>query len=109
MGHGRFLSGPNIVDHQRLPIAEQAGEVAWAVLGLETIVTSNGTSRWQRPAHRRHPLDVAAELELLGEQRLSRPPVLDALVRDADGTFAGELIGGHKDFGFGVHARSPEC
>ena len=97
-----------IVDHQCLLIAEQAGEVTWAVFGLETIVTGNRTSRWQRPAHRRHPLDLATELELLGEQRLSRRPVLDALVGDANGTFAGELIGGDRGRGFGVHGRSPE-
>ena len=97
-----------IVDHQCLLIAEQAGEVTWAVLGLETIVTGNRTSRWQCPAHRRHPLDAAAELELLGEQRLSRRPVLDALVGDANGTFAGKLIGGDQGLGCGVHERSPE-
>src|SRR5262249_11828101 len=97
-----------IVDHQCLLVAEQAGEVTWAVFGLETIVTGDRTSRWQRPAHRRHPLDLAAELELLGEQRLSRLPVLDALIWDANGAFAGEPIGGGQGLGFGVHGRSPE-
>src|SRR6202011_1003703 len=96
-----------VVDHQRLLIAEQAGEVTWAVFGLETIVTGNRTSRWQRPAHRRHPLDLSAELELLCEQRLSRRPVLDALVGDANGTFAGERIGGDQGLGLGVRGRAP--
>ena len=97
-----------IVDHQCLLIAEQAGEVTWAVFGLETIVAGNRTSRWQRPAHRRHPLDLAAELEFLGEQRLSRRPVLEALIGDANGTFAGEPIGRDMGLGFGAHGGSPE-
>src|SRR5438874_2039211 len=42
-----------VVDHQRRLIAEQAGEVARAVFGLETIVAGDRTTRGQRPAHRR--------------------------------------------------------
>ena len=60
-----------VVDHQRLLIAEQACEVTWAVLGLETMVTTENRAFDAVPAVQRLsriPDDHRSEAPLVRQQ-----------------------------------------
>ena len=81
------------VDHQRLLVAEEAGEVGRAVLALEAIVADDRAARRQRPALRRDALDVTAQLDLLGEQRRAGGAILGAFVGYSHRVGAGEFDG----------------
>ena len=58
------------VDDQRLLVAEQVGERDLAALAFEFVFLRHLAARRQRAAQFRDALDVAAQLDLLGEQFL---------------------------------------
>jgi len=75
---------------------EQPGEIDRAVLALEPIIADHLAARRQRPALGGDTFQVAAQLDLLGEKRRARRPVLGALIGESDRAAAGEFVGGNK-------------
>jgi hypothetical protein len=55
--------------HQGLLVAEESCEVGLAVLAFKAIVADDRAAGRQRSPLRRDALDVASQVDLLGEQR----------------------------------------
>ena len=84
-------------------IAEQLRQAdVRAVLGDEEEVVGHLAARRQVAAHLGHPLDVAAQVDLLLEERLARRAVLVGLVRMADRVPLGQFVG-RDQIGHGNH------
>ena len=74
------------------------------MLALEAIVLGHAAARRQVPALLGDALDMAAQLDLLGEQRVAGASVVLALVRVVRPVPGGELRR-RLQFRFGHHAR----
>src|SRR5262249_25308336 len=70
--------------HERRLVAEEIGERDRAALAPEAIVLRHFAARRQRAPLLRDPLDMTPELDLLGQQRIARPPIVITLVRKTD-------------------------
>lgn len=72
------------VGDERRFVAEELGEANGSVLTDEAMVAGHLAPGRQRSALPGHPLDVPAELDLLGQQCRARGAVLGTLVGEAD-------------------------
>jgi hypothetical protein len=72
------------IDHEGLLVAEQVGEADRAFLALEAIILRDLTARRQLPALLGDALEMAAKLDLFGQQRVARLPIFVALIGKMD-------------------------
>jgi len=83
---------PEVGDERVVP-AEQVGEADRPAFLVEKRVVAGRAAGRQRAPHRRDPLEVPAQLDLLGEQRGAGGAVLGAVVRIGLAGLGGELVG----------------
>ncbi|MEJ0066038.1 MAG: hypothetical protein WDM85_11965 [Caulobacteraceae bacterium] len=91
------------VGDQGLLVAEQAGQVGFTVLGHEAIAVRHRGARRQGAALSGDSLDVAAQLDLLGQQSDAGDAVFSALARNADRALARQFVGRRQGFSLDVH------
>src|SRR6185369_3946030 len=72
------------VDRQRLLVPEQIVEGDRAVLAFERVSPGHLAAGRQGATLLRHTLDVATELDFLGEERVARMTIFVAFVREAN-------------------------
>ena len=85
------------VEDERLLVAEQVGEADLAVLALEAVVAGDLAARRQLAALLGHPFDLPAKLDLLGQQRIARLPVVVALIGKMGLLPGRQLFGGAEN------------
>jgi hypothetical protein len=91
------------VDGKRLLVAEQPGDIGLTVLTLETVVAAHIAAGRQGAALGSDALDVAPQLDLLGEECRSGGAVLGAFVGDPNGVVARQRHGRGQGLDFAVH------
>ena len=87
-------------------LAEQIGEAELVAVLVEEAIVLRFAARRQRAALRGDALDVAAQLDLLGEQAFTGVAILGALVWKRRAALGGELGGGGEGWRIG-HDVSP--
>jgi hypothetical protein len=93
------------VGDQRGLVAEQAGEVAGAVLALEAVAIGDRARPAAGAALRGDGLDMAAQLDLFGQQRVRAARYSGLSPGMRMGPSAGEVLGGSQGVGDRVHGE----
>ena len=88
------------VDHERLLVAEQPGEIDRAVLALKPIVADHRGAWRQRPPLRRDALDMTSQFDFLGQKSGAGGTVFGAFVGDSRRGRAGDLVCGSSEVRF---------
>src|SRR5262249_3835259 len=68
------------VNHQRLLVAKQPGEVGRPIFALKLVVSGHLSALGQRPALRGDTLDMATKFDFLHEQRGAGGAIFDAFI-----------------------------